>query len=67
MQIFFNFNKNVIRELFQCNTNVIGAKDGGSVIYITIYVSKKNNRENTAGNFKAATILVLNFEGCMIQ
>ena len=55
---FVNINKRVISELFQCNTNVVGAVDGGSIMYITNYTSKNTNKEDNAGYFKAAKILV---------
>ena len=55
---FVNINNRVISEIFQCNTNVAVAVDGRSIMYITNYISKNTNKEDNAGYFKTAKILV---------
>ena len=55
---FVNINNRVVSELFQCNTNVAGDVDDRNIMYITSCISKNTNREDNAGYFKAATILV---------
>ena len=57
---FVNINNVIASELFHCNTNVVAAVDGGSIMYVTCYVSKNTNKEDCAGYMKAAKIIVRN-------
>ena len=46
---FVNINNRFVSELFQCNTNVVGAVDGGSIMYVTSCISENTNKEDNAG------------------
>ena len=55
---FVNVNNVIASDLFHSNTNVVAAVDGGSIMYVTCYVSKNTNREDCSGYVKAAKQLV---------
>ena len=46
---YVNINNRVISGLFQCNTNVVGAVDGESIMYITNYTSKNTQKKIMLG------------------
>ena len=44
--------------VFQCNTNVVAGVDGGSIMYMTCYVSKNASDENSKDYAKAGKIMI---------
>ena len=48
-----NIHNEVASAVFQCNTNVVANADGGSVMYLTNYISKSTNQDDTKDYAKA--------------
>lgn len=44
---FVNMHNDICSYVFNCNSNVVAAVDGGSIMYVTCYVSKNTNEEDT--------------------
>ena len=43
---FVNIHNEVASMLFGCNTNIVNAVDGGSVMYVTAYISKNTQHDD---------------------
>ena len=55
---FVNTSNESASSAFGCNTNIIAAVDGGSVMYITMYLSKDTQKEDRKLYGDAARIMV---------
>lgn len=51
---FMNVHNSKASTIFGCNTNVIAGVDGGSIMYVTCYISKNTQKEDNAHFTKAA-------------
>ena len=53
-----NIHNEVASCVFNCNTNVVAGVDGGSIMYITCYVSKNTNQEDSETYVKAGRRMI---------
>ena len=55
---FVNIHNKVASMLFGCNTNIVNAVDGNSVMYITAYISKNSQHDDKKTFAEAAKAMV---------
>jgi hypothetical protein len=55
---FVNTHSEVASQFGGCNSNVIGVVDGGSVMYITCYVSKDTHKDDKKAFAEAARVMI---------
>ena len=57
---YVNIHNEIASVIFGCNTNVVSCVDGGSVMYVTSYVSKSTKIDDKQAFVKAATHMISN-------
>jgi len=57
---YVNIHNEIASVIFGCNTNVVSCVDGGSVMYVTAYVSKSTKIDDKQAFVKAATHMISN-------